>query len=101
VPEATSTPAAVPISCEALSADSSTVLPTPLRFPPRHTQTEWSLDLIPSMGLSDSAPDFPEAPVFPVSPSDATHASPTNDVTARTHVFGVTAEPASLSLEDV
>jgi len=77
------------------------VLPALLRFPPHHTQTERSPDLIPSTGLSDSAPDFLEAPVFQVSPSDATHASPTNDVTARTHVFGVTAEPASLSLEDI
>jgi len=100
-PRATSTPAAVPISCEALSADSSTALPAPLCFPPRHTQAERSPDLILSMGLSDSASNFLEAPVFPVSPSDATHASPTNDATAWTHILSVTAEPASFSLEDI
>jgi len=49
----------------------------------------------------DDASDLLEAPVFPVSPSEATHASPTNAVTARTPVFGVTAEPSSLSLEDI
>jgi len=100
-PRATSTPAAVPISCEALSADSSTALPAPLRFPPCHTQMERSLDLILSTGLSDSASDFLEAPVFPVSPSDATYASPTNDVMARSQAFSVTAEAASLSLTTV
>jgi len=100
-PRATLTLAAVPISCEALSTESSTALPAPLHFPPCHTQMERSSDLTPSMGLSDSASDFLEAPVFPVLPSDATHTSPTNDVTARTHVFSVTTEPASLSLEDI
>jgi len=68
----TSTPATVPISCEALSADSSTALPAPLRFPPLHTQVERSPDSILSMGLNDNASDFLEAPVFPVLPSDAT-----------------------------
>jgi len=100
-PKATLTTVAVPISYEALSADSSMALPAPLRFPPRHTQAERSPDLILSTGLSDNASDFLEVPVFLVSPSDATHALPTNDATARTHVCGVTAEPASLSLEDI
>jgi len=76
--KATSTIAAVPISCEALSTDSSTVLPTPLRFPPRHTQVERSQDSILSTGLTDNVSNFLEAPVFPVSPSDATSALPTN-----------------------
>jgi len=62
---------------------------------------ERSPDLILSTGEVDSASDFLEAPLFPVLPSDATHASPTNDVTALTQVFGITAEPASLSLEDI
>jgi len=62
---------------------------------------ERSPDLILSTGQTDSASDFLEAPVFPVSPSDATHASPTNDVMAWTQVYGVTTEPASLSLEDI
>jgi len=100
-PRATSTPAVVPTSREALLADSSNALPVLLRFPPRHTQTGRSPDLILSTGHADSASDFLEVPVFPVLPSDATHASPTNDVKAWTQVFGVTAEPASLSLEDI
>jgi len=50
---------------------------------------------------ADNAPDLLEVPVFPVSPNEATHASPTNDVTARTKVFGVTAKPSSLTLEDI
>jgi len=96
--KATSTPAAVPISCKALSTDGSTVLPTPLCFPPRHTQVERSQDSILSTGLNDNASNFLEAPVFPVSPSDATPASPTNDVTVWTRVCGVTAEPAYIYL---
>jgi len=99
--KATPAIATVTISCEALSADSSTALPTPLRFPPRHTQVERSQDSLPSTGLSDNASDFLEAPVFPVSPSDATFASPTYDATVRTDVCGVTAEPVSFSLEDI
>jgi len=85
-PRATSTPATVPISCEALLADSSTALPAPLCFPLRHTQMERSPDLILSMGQTDSAADFLEVPLLPVSQSDTTHASPTNDIMARTCV---------------
>jgi len=99
--KATSTIAAVPVSCEALSTDRFTALPTPLRFPPRHTQVERSQDSILSMGLTDNVSDFLEAPIFPVSPSDATSASPTNGAPVRTHVCGVTGEPISLSLEDI
>ena len=99
--EATSTIAAVPISCEALSTDSSTALPTPLRFPPRHTQVERSSDSVLSTGLTDNVSDFLEAPVFPVLPSDATSASLTNGAPMRTHVCGVTAELVPLSLEDI
>ena len=99
--KAASTPATVPISCEALLADSSTALLALLRFPPRHTQVEGSQDSILSMELNDNVSDFLEAPVFPVSPSDTTPASPTNDAMVQTHVCGVTAEPASLSLKDI
>jgi len=63
--------------------------------------TERSPDLILSTGHVDSASDFLDVRMFPVLLSDATHATPTNDVMARTQVFGVTAEPASLSLEDI
>ena len=97
----TSTIAAVPISCEAWSTDSSAALPTPLRFPPRHTQVERSPDSILSTGLNNNASSFLEVPVFPVSLSDATLALPTNDATVQTHVCGVTAESASLSLEEI
>jgi len=71
----------------------STADTTPLS--PPHSQTDRSPDLLLSVGHADNAPDFLEAPVFPASPSEATHASPTNDVTARIQVFGVTAEPSS------
>jgi len=100
-PRATLTPATVPISCEALSADSSNALPAPLHFPPHHMQMERSPDLILSTGQTDSASDFLEVPVFSISPSDTTHTSPTIDVMARTQVFGVTVKPASHSLEDI
>ena len=69
--KATSTTATVPVSCEALSTDRSTVLLSPLRFPPRNTQVERSQDSILSMGLTDNVSDFLETPVFPVLPSDA------------------------------
>jgi len=107
--KATSTIAAVPLSCEALSTDSSTALPTPLRFPPRHTQVKRSKDSILSMGLNDNVSDLLETPEILVSSrlfslSDATSASPTNDAQQHqleTHVCGVTAEPVSLALEDI
>jgi len=99
--KATSTIAAVPVSCEALSTDSSTALPTPLRFPPRNTQVERSQDSVLSTGLTDNVSDFLEAPVSLVSPSDATSASPTNGAQLQTHVCGITAELVSLALEDI
>ena len=86
---------------DALTADSSTALPAPLRFPPRHLQTDRSLDLLLHTGHAGNAPDFLESPVFPASPSEATHASPSNDVTTQTQVFGITTEPSSLTLEDI
>jgi len=57
--------------------------------------------LLLSTGHADIASDLLEVPVFPVSSSDASHASPPNDATARTQVFGITAELSSLSLEDI
>ena len=82
-PKATLTPAAVPVSCEALSADSSTALPTPLRFPPRNTPVERSQDSILNMGVNDNISDFLEIPEILVSsrpfpPGEATSASPTD-----------------------
>jgi len=92
--------AAAPITCDALSADGSTALPAPIRFPPRYSQPARSPDLLLNTGHADTASELLEAPILPVSSSDATHASPSNDVTARTKVFGVTAKPSSLTLED-
>jgi len=40
-------------------------------------------------------------PELPVSPDEAIHTSPTNDVTARTQVLGITAEPTSLNLDKI
>jgi len=42
-----------------------------------------------------------EVPVLPVSTEEAIHASPPNDVTARAQVLGITAEPASITLDDI
>jgi len=99
-PKATSTTVAVPVSCEALLADSSTALPSPLRFPPRHAQVEQSQDSILNMGVNDNVSDFLETPDILVSsrpfpPSEATSASPTDgaqqEYQLQTHVCGVTA----------
>ena len=99
-PKLPSTLTAVPITCSALSADGSTALLAPIRFPPRYLQPARSPDLLLNTGHAGTASDLLETPVLPVSSSDAIHASPSNDVTARTNVFGVTDEPSSLSLED-
>jgi len=100
-PKATSTLLATHISCDALPTDSSPVWPAPLRLPSRYSQPAGSPDLVYPSGHADIAPDLLELPVLPVSSGDATHASQSNDVTARTNVFGVTAEPSSLTLEDI
>jgi len=42
-----------------------------------------------------------EVAELPALPSEAVHASPTNDVTAWSQVLGVTTEPASLTLDDI
>ena len=77
------TPAAVPVSCEALSTDGSTALPTPLHFPPRNTQVERSQDSILNMGVDDNVNDFLEITEILVSsrpflPGEAISASPTD-----------------------
>jgi len=51
--------------------------------------------------MPDNASDLLESPVLPVSPDGAAHASPTNDVTARTQVLKVTSEPTSLNLDEI
>jgi len=60
-----------------------------------------SPDLLLNTGHADNAPDFLESLVFQALPSEATHASLTNEVTAWTQVFGVTVERSSLTLEDI
>jgi len=77
---ATPTPAAAQVSCDALPADGTTALPAPLRFLPLHSRADQSADLSPTSSPPDIASDLLEVPVFPVSPSEAAHASPTNDV---------------------
>ena len=98
---ATPTPAAVLISCDTLPADGTTALPVPLHFLPLHSWTDKSSDLSPLNSPPNIASVPLEAPELPVSLSEATHASPTNDVMARSQVFGVTAEPSSLTLDDI
>jgi len=72
---ATPTLAAEPISCDALSADGTTVLLAPLCFLPLHSQTDKSSDLsLPNSPL-DIASDLLEAPELLVLPSEAPHAS--------------------------
>jgi len=81
--------------------DGSTALPAPIRFKPLYSQTDKSSDLSPTRGAHDFASDPLEAPELPVSPDEATHASPMNDITAWAQVLGVTAEPTSISLDEI
>ena len=90
-----------PVSCEVLPVDSSTKLPEPIRFKPLYSQTDKSADLSTTNGTHDFASDPLEAPELRVSPDEATHASPTNDITARGQVLGVTAKPMSISLDEI
>jgi len=98
---ATPTIAAEPISCDALLVHGTTALPAPLRFLPLHSQTDRSSDLSLFNVPPDIASDLLEAPELPVLPSEATHASPTNDIMARSQVLGITTEPASITLDDI
>jgi len=54
-----------------------------------------------TLGTHDFASDLLEAPELPVSLDEATHVSPMNDVTAQAQVLGVTAEPTSISLDEI
>jgi len=51
--------------------------------------------------LPDIASDLLEALELPVSLDEVAHTSSTNDVTACTQVLGITAEPTSLSLDEI
>jgi len=70
-------------------------------FKPLYSQTDKSSDLSSTNGTHDFASNPLEVPELPVSPDEATHASPTNDVTAWAQVLGVTAEPTSISLDEI
>jgi len=100
-PRATQALADDPIACKALLVNSSIELPVPICFKPLYSQTDKSSDLSTANGTHDFASDPLEALELPVSPDEATHASPTNDVTARAQVLGVTADPASISMDKI
>jgi len=93
--------AADPVVCEALPVDSSSELPAPIHFKPLYSHTDKSADLSITQGTHDFASNPLEAPELPVSPDEEAHASLTNDATARAQVLGVTAETASISLDDI
>jgi len=100
-PRATQALADDPVFCEALPVDGSTALPVPIHFRPLYSQTDMSSDLSNAKSTPNSVSDPLEAPELPVSLDEATHASPTNDITAWAQVLGVTAEPTSISLDDI
>jgi len=77
------------------------VLPKPLRFLPLHSRADKSLDLSTTKLSSDIASDLLEPLELPVSPDEVAHASPMNDVTTQAQVLGITAEPTSLSLDEI
>jgi len=93
--KATSTPVSAPISCNALSVEGSIALPTPLRFPPRYSQTAGSPDLLLHMGHADNASDSLESPLA------APDAPLQDDITAQANVLSAATESPSLSLEDI
>jgi len=68
---ATQTPAAEPISSDALPVDGSTALPELLRFLPLHSQPDKSSDLSTTL-LPNNASDLLESLVLLVSPDEAT-----------------------------
>jgi len=98
---ATPAPADDLVTCDALPVDSFAAFPVPIRFKPLYSQTDGSSDLPLANLTSSSASDPMEAPALPVSPSDAAHAPPTNAVTARAQVLGITAGPSSISLSEI
>jgi len=81
--------------------DSSSELPAPIHFKPLYSLTEKSSGLSIAQGIHDFASNPLEAPELPVLLDEATHTSPTNDVMAQAQVLGVTAEPTSISLDDI
>jgi len=90
---------AEPASSAAFPADELTSLPAPQRFLPLYSQSDESSDLSP---LSpDNAPDFLEKPVSPALLDDASHVTPTTDVTERTQVLEISSEPSSFSLDQI
>jgi len=99
--KATSMLASAPISCDALSADGSTALPTPLRFPPHYSQSAGSPDLLLHTGHADTASSPLDSPELLATPLTAPDSPPSDDVTAQASVLSVSAESPSLSLEGI
>jgi len=93
--------AAAPVSCDALMADSTTVLPAPLRFLPLHSQTDESTDPSIASAPTDIASDHLEVRALPVPPCEATPASSAHTVNTWSQILGVTAEPTSITLDDI
>jgi len=90
-----------PVSCDALPADSTTVLPEPLRFLPLHSQADESADSSSASAPIDTASDPLEVPALPVLPCEATPASSAHNVNTWSRILGVTAEPTSITLDDI
>jgi len=88
-----------PVSCEALPADSTTVLPAPLRFLPLHSQADASTDPSTASAPTNIASDYLEVPAPPVPLCEATPASSAHTVNTWSQILGVTAEPTSISLD--
>ena len=99
--KATSTLTSPPISCDALSAEGSTALPTPLRFPPRYSQSAGSPDLLLHTGHADTTSSLLDSPDHLASPLSTPDSPPPDDVTAQASVLSVSAEVSSLSLEGI
>jgi len=72
--------AAAPVSWDVLPADSTTVLPAPLRFLPLHSQADESADPSSASVPTDIASDHLEVPALPVPPCEATPASSAHTV---------------------
>jgi len=99
--KATPSLAADPVVCDALPVDSSSELPAPIRFKPLYSHADLSADSSIAKRNPDLVSNQLEVPVLPVSTEEAIHALPPNDVTAWSQVLGVTAEPASITLDDI
>jgi len=84
-----------------LPADSTTVLPAPLHFLPLHSQADESTDQSTASAPTDIASDHLEVPALPVPPREATPASSAHTVNTWSQILGVTAEPTSITLDDI